>query len=137
MTATNHLTLTTATERLVTLPGFRWMPGILDTDGCRVVSVKEDGALWVCIARGDEELEWEYAANMALPDLTDPATVGCIERMVQDAWNDPTVFAKAVPSGWMIAHDCGVLQTTVAGRRFPLFPTKIECLTHALEVAAK
>ena len=29
----------------------------------------------------------------ALPDLTDPATLGCLLALVREAWDDPHVYA--------------------------------------------
>ena len=80
--------LTAAAERLIALPGFRWMPGMVDTNGDRFVDVSEgiieiDGGLFQ-FSRGHYS-----AAVAALPDLTDPATLGCVLAMVCDAWSDP------------------------------------------------
>jgi hypothetical protein len=85
--------LTAAAERLITLPGFRWMPGMRDTEGRRFVGDTETAeplsifVEWlVDVARGGER------APRALPDLTDPATIGCVLAMVREALNDPSLY---------------------------------------------
>lgn len=130
----NSAALIAAAERLITLTGFRWMPGIRDIDGCRVLSVEEDGSVWVCGTHDGHIIDRVYGEEMSLPDLTDPATLGCIERMVQDAWNDPTMFAKSVPGGYMLAHVSGVCMLPT-GLYFPMSCTKAECLVAALAAA--
>lgn len=123
-----------AAEQLITLPGFRWMPGIRDIDGCRVLSVEEDGSLWVSDTQDGHVTDWVWGTDMALPDLADPATLGCVERMMQDAWGDPTMFAKPVPGGYMLAHVSGVCMLP-NGLYFPMSCTKAECLVAAVAAA--
>ena len=50
-------------ERLVVCPGWRWMPGMLTEKGQRL-EVSDDALL------------------EALPDLSDPATLGCLLSLV-------------------------------------------------------
>jgi hypothetical protein len=39
----------------------------------------------------------------ALPDLTDPATLGCLLALVREAWQDPYLCAVGDPEiGWRI-----------------------------------
>ena len=56
---------------LVRCRGWRWMPGMADLWGGRV----REGD-------GIDRIQ-------ALPDLTDPATLGCLLALVRDAWGDP------------------------------------------------
>jgi hypothetical protein len=102
--------LTAAAKRLITLPGFRWMPGMVDTEGRRFVGDTETAeplsifVEWlVDVARGGER------APYALPDLTDPATLGCVLAMVREAYGDPgvgavlsTSLAEGEPTWWLI-----------------------------------
>jgi hypothetical protein len=62
-------------RRAVASPHWRWMPGMLTDVGERVT----DPA--VC-----------YLGT--LPDLTDPATLGCVLALVRDAWGWPHAYAE-------------------------------------------
>ena len=37
-------------------------------------------------------------ANCGLPDLTDPATLGCLLALVREAWADPYAYTLPSPS---------------------------------------
>lgn len=50
-------------KRLVACPHFRWMPGMLVSNGARIVTVNEDTPL---------------RFSGFYPDLSDAATVGCL-----------------------------------------------------------
>jgi hypothetical protein len=100
--------LTAAAGRLITLQGFGWMPGMVDVEGRRFVDVSEgiieiDGSLF-------QHSRGHYSAAVAaLPDLTDPATLGCVLAMVREAYGDPgvgavlsTSLAEGEPTWWLI-----------------------------------
>jgi hypothetical protein len=123
--------LTAAAERLITVPGFRWMPGMVDTDGYRFVDVSEgiieiDGSLFQ-YSRGHYS-----AAVAALPDLTDPATLGCVLAMVREAYGDPGIGAvqsqslvEGEPTWWLL----------MTGTQLFDAATEAECLVNALAAA--
>jgi len=112
--------------RLVASPRWRWMPGMLATgDGWlgapRVVDVDVDGAPDLCMYRGysrgpatahstGDTTAWGEVASGALPDLTDPATAGCLLSLVREALKDPELFARRELGGpgWV------VIRTTIA-----------------------
>ena len=73
-------------RRAIACPGWRWMPGMLTDCGERVT---DPG---VC-----------YLGT--LPDLTDPATVGCLLALVLLAYED-TVFRMTFSpsSGWWCVY---------------------------------
>jgi len=74
-------------KRLVACKGWRWMPGMADTWGGRV----REGD-------GIDRIK-------ALPDLTDPATLGCLLALVREAWDDPTlcvVFDREAYREWCV-----------------------------------
>jgi hypothetical protein len=65
-------------RRAVACKGWRWMPGMLVRCGdwlpVRMVSV--DAARAALLSEN------------AIPDLTDPATLGCLLALVREAWGD-------------------------------------------------
>lgn len=74
-------------KRLVACRGFRWMPGMKDLEGWRLYRELPFGG-WDAIGG-----EWEYhqlAHFPKLPDLTDPATLGCLLALVREVWGMPT-----------------------------------------------
>jgi hypothetical protein len=73
-------------RRAVACKGFRWMPGMLDVHGGRVVSV-EGGLLRLDYQDDDDPIRTSSSA--CLPDLTDPATLGCLLALVREAWGLP------------------------------------------------
>jgi len=72
---------------------FRWMPGMRATE--------EAGGYdpHLCEAdfgfrRPDDRSNLPYAGDPeAVPDLNDPATLGCILALVREAWADPRIHA--------------------------------------------
>lgn len=97
-------------KRLVACKGWRWMPGMADTWGGRV----REGD-------GIDRIK-------ALPDLTDPATLGCLLALVREAWGDPKAYVRA-GRGWEWVTDFYV------ERRPPHGETEAEALVAALEAA--
>jgi hypothetical protein len=63
-------------RRAVSCKGWRWMPGMADLWGGRV--------------REGDGIDRVHA----LPDLTDPATLGCLLALVREAWRCPTVYVR-------------------------------------------
>lgn len=105
-------------KRLVACKGWRWMPGMADTWGGRV----REGD-------GIDRIK-------ALPDLTDPATLGCLLALVREAWGDPTATTAATREadgsrGWVA--DCWDTQSPLSG--LGPFKYEAEALVAALEAA--
>ena len=72
-------------KRAVACKGWRWMPGM---------------RWWTDDDRGrldDYQPEYMARSTDALPDLTDPATVGCLLALVREAWSDPYLCAVGDP----------------------------------------
>jgi len=59
-------------RRLVACKNWRWMPGM---------KVGNDRIM--------DESETREVRSDELPDLTDPATLGCLLALVREAWGDP------------------------------------------------
>lgn len=75
------------------------MAGMRLTDGDLVVSRRGDGAPIACspaVLFG----EFPTSREGALPDLTDPATVGCLLALVRDAHGSPLLRVEGFPDGW-------------------------------------
>jgi hypothetical protein len=68
-------------KRAVACRGWRWMPGMLIHTGFRMVWVDET------TFRSFEERgnEMYGSTDCLLPDLTDPATLGCLLALVREA----------------------------------------------------
>ena len=105
---------------------YRWLAG-LDTRHYGTVCVVEDnyGRPW-----HHGVLAWEPTPD-DLPDLSDPATVGCLLALVREAWGDPCLHVGLLPARWgvwtsqnMPLHEC-------VGKGL----TEAEALVAALEAA--
>lgn len=116
-------------KRAVACKHWRWMSG-MSTDGMTVVDADETG---ICVVRkGTRQHYW--APDLALPDLADPATLGCLLALAREAWDDPQVHAAPL---------CGMKNNHVGwriwlGRDLTLYfdgDTEAEALVAALEAA--
>lgn len=68
----------------------------------------------------------------ALPDLSDPATIGCLLALVREAWGDQTVYVRhAGRDGWRCHRSGGYALATFA----PHEPTEPAALVAALLAA--
>lgn len=99
-------------KRAVACKHWRWMPGMLIDDGTRLSVPLPDRML---------------STLDVMPDLTDPATLGCLLALVREAWNDPHLYVGRRIVGWGVCrpmHGC-------AHRR----DTEVDALVAALEAA--
>jgi len=107
-----------------THPRWRWMPGMAYTRRGKVHRV--DGDLLASGGSYDET---------CIPDLTDPATLGCLLSLVREAWADPTASTAATREsdgiGWVM--DCWDPRSPLHG--LGPFGTEAEALIAALEAA--
>lgn len=87
--------LTEISERLIACKGFRWMPGMRTLGDWRIINIDADG-VEVVTDLGEVVLfhsgDLPHIAS-SLPDLTDPATLGCLLYLVREAWGDPGFYA--------------------------------------------
>ena len=105
-------------RRAVACKGWRWLPGMKLTTGLRIT-----------------ESLVPFTFSVDLPDLTDPATLGCLLALVREAWGDECACALPVdygPGGVM-----WVCQLTAGGRSLTArhWVTEAEALVAALEAA--
>jgi hypothetical protein len=132
------LTAEDLARRAVACKGWRWMPGML------TLPFRESGPdspvchpAWRVIYDGRSGPYANPKNNDAPPDLTDPATLGCLLALVREAWGDPRLVAicceAAHPGqseGWAVQAADGRLP--VAGEDYP---SEVAALVAALEAA--
>ena len=81
-------------KRALACKGWRWLPGMrTDSKFARVVAVDSDTGVSCASEEGATEDDC-YAVWLdgvpVLPDLTDPATMGCLLALAREAWGMPT-----------------------------------------------
>jgi len=76
-------------RRLVACRHFRPMRGMRDLQG----------RTW------DEALLWRWSNEFDVPDLSDPATLGCLLALVREALNVPTAHVLPSLGAWYIERD--------------------------------
>jgi hypothetical protein len=110
-------------RRAVACKAFRWLPGML-----AVEQAVPGMALSTRPVRVDN---YWHAVGVWLPDLTDPATLGCLLALVREAWGPAygtgRPHLRPTATGWFVAS-CG----------YPVAPeglTEAEALVAALECA--
>jgi len=103
--------LETLARRAVACKHWRWMPGMrgswrgLDGYWFRVVRIQ--GSVVQCY--DETSWSWENAdTNIKpddLPDLRDPATLGCLLALVREAHNAPAAYLMgSVSKQWVVHH---------------------------------
>jgi len=114
-------------RRAVACKRWRWMPGMLSTKGLRVTRRDRDGY----VVGYYENLS--YIAECvpgSLPDLSDPATLGCLLALVRKARKDQQVHVVKLAYGlmgwqaWNAVRDVGAK-----------CGSEVEALVAALEAA--
>jgi hypothetical protein len=89
---------------------------------------------WLVKYEGNRGPYANPANNDAPPDLTDPATVGCLLALVRDAWGDPKLYV-----GWYYMPDGSwqwcVMTIAYGGGPVSAADSEAEALVCALEAA--
>lgn len=130
-------------RRAVACKHWRWMPGMLlqwrTSRGAvycgRVCNIEEPDAVW-CEGREDR-FDWPELPK-CWPDLSDPATLGCLLHLVREAHEDADIVAFVVhshgsPERWCV--DVGPDPDFHDERKYVYRTTEVEALVAALEVA--
>ena len=119
-------------RRAVACKGWRWMPGMqTNSKFARVVAVDSDTDVPCASEEGASEDDC-YAVwldgVLVLPDLTDPATLGCLLALVREAGGN-----QRISPAWDYYNNEG-WEVIFRGGRF-LADTEAEALVYALESA--
>jgi hypothetical protein len=107
-------------RRAVACKGWRWMPGM------RWWTEDDRGRL------DDYQPEYMGRPPDALPDLTDPATLGCLLALVREAWSEPILSVAWAGGGWYVVQR---ILSSVDALRWIDTATEAEALVAALEAA--
>ena len=117
-------------RRAVACQHWRWMPGMRGVDSNADKWRNVSGA-WI-----GEGHAIRTCRGQLLPDLTDPATLGCLLALVREAWRDETIGTAATREadgyrGWVIEAWNPLSPANEIGP----FSTEAEALVAALEAA--
>jgi hypothetical protein len=107
-------------RRAVACKHWRWVQGMQWT------APHIDGVVW-----NNGRVEHPPAnafSRIAIPVLSDPATLGCLLRLVREAWGDPYIYVMRAWNGWQVVS---LMHPTM----FPDFSTEAAALVAALEAA--
>ena len=126
-------------RRAVACRVWRWLPGMRAISGWRVLFALPG---FSGCASDDPQTEYDLVPTPwplphdAIPDLTDPATLGCMLSLVREAWKDSAVVC--LPIDWGPAGTMWQCQRTAGGARLTMrhYATEAESLVAALEAAA-
>jgi len=100
-------------RRLVACKSFRVMRGMLDMQG----------RTW------GRDLLWRWRNDLDVPDLRDPATLGCLLALVREAWDDPRLVCVPWRLQWAVDR------VWENNGRLSVAHTEAEALVAALEAA--
>lgn len=121
-------------RRVIACKRWRWVPGMLSNKDLRVTRCDDDGYVV-----GYYE-NMSYIAECVpgtLPDLTDPATLGCLLALVREAWGPEATVSVNISGFWAVGG-ARIQKGKSAGHTINLGiwkSTELDALVSALEVA--
>lgn len=120
-------------QRLVACKHFRWMPGMRTLGDWRVINVDSDG---VEVVTDLSEVVLFHSGDLphipsSLPDLTDPATLGCLLALVREICGDSEMHLTLGGAGWVWLSGESRVANVVLD--IPAGKTEAEAITLALE----
>jgi hypothetical protein len=126
-------------RRAVACKHWRWMRGMLTHRGSRVFETTKDqlGAEHVFIMKRDGFSSYLFPEDRHVPDLSDPATLGCLLALVREAWevrrgSHAAASAFVINGAWGFGFmDAGTFVAII----LPSYASEVECLVAALEAA--
>jgi len=126
-------------ERAVACKHWRWMAGMraLDSSGEEHPARVIDHRRSVVYEDNDGAIHEGVVSRSDVPDLTDPATLGCLLHLVREAWglhrvDDSSPSTMHTSSGWGVGAPLVVASGLIV---LPTFDTEAEALVAALEAA--
>lgn len=102
-------------RRAVACRRWRWMPGMR-------AAWRERGVVGQTVRRTDQRMPDDYdEANWiawvdrmrAIPDFSDPATLGCLQALVRESRSDPHLAAAPWSGIWRIGHRVAATEAEV------------------------
>lgn len=112
-------------RRAVACPRWRWVGGMRWIDN-RPPPLEPI----VCRVADNRPRDGSDVPRHVLPDLTDPATLGCLLALVREAWGQPSATTLANHGRWYVVH-----ADVDASSWLAAWPTEAEALIAALEAA--
>jgi len=120
--------------RAVACKRWQWMPGMRSEKGLRIVRRDDDGYV---IGYYDNQWYMSECVPGSLPDLSDPATLGCLLALVRKAWGPEATVSVNISGFWAVGG-ARIQKGKSAGHTINLGiwkATELEALVAALEVA--
>jgi hypothetical protein len=89
-------------KRAIACKHWKWMAGMRQLVSANLAPYRVVSLDW-SPPEGDTLME-TYANVSMLPDLTDPATLGCLLALVREAWSDQRINTlPTTDGGWAVA----------------------------------
>ena len=117
-------------RRAVACDRWRWMPGMLGLSPKAGRWRVEQADLTALCGAGAGPASI-HEAGVWLPDLDDPATVGCLLALVREAWGDRCLHVGLLPARWGVWTSQNMPLHESVGKGL----TEAEALVAALEAA--